>query len=139
MAGSTTEAQLDFLREADGMTRLRGCLRKAADRYGIPELAHRLDIDESTLRNQLDYRRRQDKSNGFWKPSADCVLALLLDDRRFREDVLSVNDERIEDVEPVEPLAALRDIYVKAQSNEWGTAARQEIAGLYRRVKKARP
>lgn len=130
------DAQLDFLREADGLARFHGYLKQAADRYGIPELARRLKLDESTLRNQLDYRKRQDKPNSFWKANEDCVFVLFFHDRKFREDLLSVTDERIEDVEVISPEDALREIVTIARSGEWGTGPREKITHLYRRVKK---
>lgn len=138
MVRSMRDAQLDFLRDADGMTRLRGYLQQAASRYGISELATRLKLDESTLRNQLDWRKRQDKTNSFWRPSAECVFALLLDDRRFREDVLALNDERIEDVEVITAEDFAREVVLRAKSKKYGEQCAEEITQLYQRVKKER-
>jgi predicted ArsR family transcriptional regulator len=130
-------AQLDWIEPLDQMSKGRARARDAAERYGIPELAHHLHLDESTLRNQIEYRKRLDKAHSFWRPSQDCTLELFFSDRRLREELLALCEERIEDIERQSPEDALRDIVAKARSGEWGRAAREEITTLYRHVRKA--
>lgn len=139
MADLLDEGQFDFVKTADAMTRQRGYLRSAAERYGIPELAHTLKIDDSTLRNQIDYRRRLDKSPSLWKPSADCLFTLWPLDQRLRAEMLSVCHEKIEDEAPLDPELIVRDLYSRGVSDEYGKAFREYITEQMRRMRKVRP
>jgi hypothetical protein len=136
VAGIASSAQLDFVRDADGTARLRAALHAAAERYGVGELAHALGLDPTTLRNQIDYRKRTDKGGGFWKPSFDCHIKLWLFDRRYREECLSATDEHLADDETLSPEQALRDVQAMALSGEFGNAGRERIVALVRKVKK---
>lgn len=133
MAGST---QLDLYEDADRESRARVFLQQAAERYGFAELAAKLKIDESTLRNQLSYRKRSDKADSFWRPSAECVWTLFFADRRLRGELLALCGEEIADVDPVTPEAALRDVVAMAIAGEFGNAGREKVVALSRRVKR---
>lgn len=138
MSDLLDEGQIDFVKSADALTRQRGYLRTAADRFGIPELAHALKVDDSTLRNQLDYRPRKDKPNSFWRPTADAVFALWPFDRRYRSEMLSVCDEKIEDDEPLDPEVIVRDLYARGVADEYGKAFRAYISEQMRRMRKVK-
>jgi hypothetical protein len=130
--------QLDLYRDADRESRARVFLQAAADRYGIAELAAKHKLDETTLRNQLSYRKRQDKTNSFWRPSADVVWTLFFADRKLRQELLELCDEELADVEKIEPEDALRDVQAMAIAGEFGNAGREKVVSLIRRVKRGR-
>lgn len=129
------EKQIDFLETADQRSRLRRYLASAAERFGIDLLAHQLDLDDSTLRNQLGYRKRTDKG-GVWRPSFDAFVELWIADQRFRRECLAVCDETIEEVEHNTPEQSLREIVAMAEAGEFGREATVRIKDLYRRTKK---
>lgn len=130
--------QFDLFDVGDREQRARVRVREAAKRYGESDLATGLGLDDKTLGNQLARRKRDDKTNSFWKLNEDAVLRLFFSDRRLRRELLELLDEEIADTEAVEPEDALRDVQAMALAGEFGNAGRERVIGLMRRVKKSR-
>lgn len=135
MAEIPADSQQDWI-GADEQTRtMRLELKRAAFRLGVGALAHRVGLDETTLRNQLDWRPRAD-GKGCWKPSADVEFEIFIGDREYREKKLGQCKERISPVEDLEPMDFVREIVAKAVAGGFHPTDRDEILGLFQRVRK---
>jgi hypothetical protein len=135
--------QFDLYEPGDRVQRALVLARQAAAGFGIPDLATRQHLDERTLRNQLDRRKRDDKGAGStWKLSEDTLLTLLMDEthvgRTFRERMLALCREKIADEGDIAPEQFIRDVTVMALKGDFGNAGRELVVSLERRVRKKR-
>jgi hypothetical protein len=132
------DSQQDWI-DADEKTRaMRRELKAAAFRMGIAALAHRVGLDETTLRNQINWQPRSD-GKGCWKPSADVEFEIFWGDRQYRERKLGQCKERIAPVEDLEPWDFVREVTAKAFAGAFHPADRDWLLDLYQRVKKGGP
>lgn len=133
--------QFDLYEPGDRVQRALVLARQAAAAFGIPELATRQHLDERTLRNQLDRRKREDKGGTTWKMSEDTLITLLVDEthvgRTFRERLLAVCNEQIADIGDITPEQFIRDVTAMALMGDFGNDGRQKVVSLERRLKKS--
>lgn len=120
-------AQIDWISLDDKRAALRRARSLGAERVGIVNLAHWLDQDPSTVRNQLAYRDRK-------TPSAEIDDLVWLLDREFRQQKAGQAGELL--IRPPDLTAeeALRLLLVRAQSS-WDKRALAEVTDIVGRVK----
>jgi hypothetical protein len=119
-------AQIDWISMDDKRASCRRLLADAAERVGIPNLAHWLDEDPSTLRNQLAHRERK-------RPSAELEDLVWLLDAEYRRLKAGVTGEVLTRPPDLTDGEALRLIHAKAQAG-WDRRALAEIADILSRV-----
>gem|GEM_PF-4744747 len=130
------EAQQDWIGASEQIRANRLSLKRAAFRIGIAELAHLVGLDETTLRNQLDWRPRKDGSGNCWKPSADVEFNIFLLDRQYRIEKLGQCKERIAPIEDLTPMDFARHVVAKAVAGGFHPSDRDELLALFQRVEK---
>jgi hypothetical protein len=136
VAESSPEMQTDWIGADEKIRSMRFALKAGAYRIGIAALAHMVGLDETTLRNQLDWRPRPD-GKGFWKPSADVELRVFEMDKQYREQKLGQCGERIAPIEDLDPMEFARQVVAWAIAGEFGNLNRDRLLDLYQRVRKS--
>lgn len=127
----TENAQIDWISLDDKRAAARKLLEVAAERIGIPELAHWLDEDPSTLRNQLAYRERK-------RPSGEMfILAFFLDDE-FRKLLVGQCGEVLSRPPDLSPSQGIREILALAQAT-FDKRAAGDVARIAARVRLENP
>lgn len=126
MAESREEIQLDWVAIDDHRVSARRLLEAAAERIGIPSLAHWLDEDPSTLRNQLAHRERK-------RPSAELFVLCFLLDGELRQKLAGLCKEVVIPAQTLDPWEALRLIQAKALAG-WDRRAASEVSDILSRV-----
>jgi hypothetical protein len=120
--------QIDWVRIEDHRASMRRLLKASADRVGVPHLAHTLEQDPSTIRNQLAYRDGRCPS---WELAALCFLL----DSDFRSRAVGLCGEVLTKPGDLSPEEALRLIAAKAAS-EWDKRALADVHSIMGRVKR---
>jgi hypothetical protein len=118
----TDSAQIDWVQLDDHRASMRRLLKAAADRIGILHLAHTLEQDPSTIRNQLAYRDGRCPS---WELAALCFLL----DSDFRSRAVGLCGEMLTKPGDLSPEEALRLIAAKACS-EWDKRALADVHAI---------
>lgn len=134
--GENIGEQQDWIGADERTRQNRHSLKRAAHRIGIAALAHMLDLEETTLRNQLDWRPRNDGKGGCWKPSADVEFIVFAMDKQYRNERLGQVGERIAPIEDLDPMDFVRHVIAKAIAGGFHPTDRDELLGMFQRVKK---
>lgn len=120
--------QIDWVSLDDHRASLRRLLKVSAERIGVCQLAHQLDEDPSTLRNQLAMREGK-------RPSWDLAALCFLLDPDFRAKAVGLCGEEVRRVGDLSPEEALRLIQAKACAN-WDRRAVADVHEVMARVRK---
>ena len=136
MGENIEEAQQDWIGASEQIRANRLSLKRAAYRVGLAQFAHLVGLDETTLRNQIDWRPRKDGSGNCWKPSADVEFHLFNLDQQYRTEKLGQCKERIAPIEDLTPEDFMRHVMAKAIAGGFHPTDRDEVLGLAQRVKK---
>jgi hypothetical protein len=134
VAENTSEQQ-DWVGADEATRNMRLSFKRAVFRIGISYVAQLAGLDETTLRNQIDWRPRND-GKGCWKPSADVVFIVFPRDPEFREEALGQCGERIAPLADLTPEDFMRQMVAKAIAGGFHPTDREEVLALSQRVKK---
>lgn len=121
--------QMDWVTLEDKRAALRRFRKAGADRVGIPQLAHMMDLDPSTIRNGL--ARRDGKQE-----CADLDDLIWLLDPLYRQQKAGMCGEVLSRPPDLSPEQALREALAMAQAGEFGNAGLRALTDLYARVKR---
>ena len=119
-------SQMDWISIEDRRASSRLLLEQAAERVGIAQLAHLLNEEPSTLRNQLAYRDRK-------RPSADLADLVWLLDEQYRHQKAGLCGEVVQRPPDMTPEEAFRALTAEVIVN--GFVPKDRVLELNARMK----